>query len=156
MGTPILRYRKHFSRQGQKMAYEIERGQMRPILAYPHPLTFAGGNGYLHKQEGRQAQQRPPSRCGARPPSLDTQVCAPVRKRHFLTGATALEVQQVNHHSRYDVSQRKRRDVPQEVPHGDNLLYGRRTPRRAHYTARPLMTRPHLFTVSPATIATLP
>ena len=47
----------------------------------------------------------------------------------------------MNHHSRYDVSQRKRCDVPQEVPHGDNLLYGRRTPRRTHYTARPLMTR---------------
>ena len=47
----------------------------------------------------------------------------------------------MNHHSRYDVSQRKRRNVPQEVPHGDNLLYGRRTPRRTHYTARPLMTR---------------
>ena len=43
------------------MAYEIERGQMHPILDCPHPLTFAGRNGYLHKQEGRQAQQRPPS-----------------------------------------------------------------------------------------------
>lgn len=52
------------------MAYEIERGQMHPILDCPHPLTFAGGNGYLSKQEGRQAQQRPPSRCGARPPRL--------------------------------------------------------------------------------------
>lgn len=73
----------------------------------------------------------------------------------------------MNHHSRYDVSQRKRCDVPQEVPHGDNLLYGRRTPRRTHYTARLLMTRPRLwallncqewgirFTVFPATIATL-
>ena len=34
----------------------------------------------------------------------------------------------MNHHSRYDVSQRKRRDVPQEVPHGDNLLYGEAYP----------------------------
>jgi len=25
MGIPFLRYRKHFSRQGQKQAYEIER-----------------------------------------------------------------------------------------------------------------------------------
>lgn len=54
----------------------------------------------------------------------------------------------MNHHSRYDVSQRKRCDVPQEVPHGDNLLYGRRTPRRTHYTARPLMTR-RTFSPSP-------
>ena len=59
------------------MAYEIERGQMRPILDCPHPLTFAGGNGYLPKQEGRQAQQRPPSRCGARPPMFETSVFAP-------------------------------------------------------------------------------
>ena len=59
------------------MAYEIERGQMRPILDCPHPLTYAGWNGYLPKQEGRQAQQRPPSRCGARPPMFETSVFAP-------------------------------------------------------------------------------
>ena len=128
-----------FPGRGKKWLTKSKGG--RCTILEPYPLTFAGRNGYLHKQEGRQAQQRPSSRCGARPPSLDTQVCAPVRKRHFLTGATALEVQQVNHHSRYDVSQRKRRDVPQEVPHGDNLLYGRSTPRRTHYTARPPMTR---------------
>ena len=35
---------------------------------------------------------------------------------------------------------------------GITSFTGSRTPRRTHYTARPLMTRPHLFTVSPATI----
>ena len=70
------------------MAYEIERGQMHPILDCPHPLTFAGGNGYLHKQEGRQAQQRPPSRCGARPPDFENPVLAPRRNCNSY-GATA-------------------------------------------------------------------
>lgn len=44
---------------------------------------------------------------------------APVRVRTSYRGYCVLEVQQnVNHHSRYNVSQRKRRNVPQEVPHG--------------------------------------
>lgn len=48
-----------------------------------------------------------------------TSVFAPRLGTSLPTGATALEVQQdANHHSRYDVSQRKRRNVPQEVFHG--------------------------------------
>ena len=54
-----------------------------------------------------------------------TSVFAPRLGTSLPTGATALEAQQdVNHHSRYDVSQRKRRNVPQEVSHGDNLTGG--------------------------------
>ena len=58
---------------------------------------------------------------GTSPGFVQSKFFAPVREPPP-TGATALEVQQVNHHSRYDVSQRKRCDVPQEVPHGDTLL----------------------------------
>lgn len=58
------------------------------------------------------------------------------------TGATALEVQQdVNHHSRYDVSQRKRRNVPQEVFHGVPPFSGGAPHKNAAYTVSLLKAR---------------
>ena len=61
----------------------------------------------------------------------------------------------MNHNSRYDVSKRKRRDVPEE------LLHGVASFREAYPTPHTLHSpSPHdkayLFTASPATIATLP
>ena len=58
----------------------------------------------------------------------------------------------MNHHSRYDVSQRKRCDVPQEVPHGDNLLYREAYPTPHTLHSPPPHDKAYLFTVSPATI----
>ena len=58
------------------------------------------------------------------------------------TGATALEVHQdVNHHSRYDVSQRKRRNVPQEVFHGVPPFSGGVPHKNAAYTVSLLKAR---------------
>ena len=111
--------------------------------ALPRDANVAIGT---NKKDGKCVNTHRPG-MGPAPRDWVITISRPVRIP-LPTGATALEVQQMNHHSRYDVSQRKRCDVPQEVPHGDNLLYGRRTPRRTHYTARPLMTR-RTFSPSP-------
>lgn len=109
---------------------------------------------FTNKRDGKRSNAHRPD-VGHVPRDSASQFCAPVGS--LPTGATAfLEVQQANHHSRKNARQQANENVPEEAFHGDTLLYGRRTPRRAHYTARPLMTRPYLFTVSPATIATLP
>ena len=72
-----------------------------------------------------------------------TSVFAPRLGTSLPTGATALEAQQdVNHHSRYDVSQRKRRNVPQEVFHGvppfSVSLLKARAPQRSRGSERTL------------------
>ena len=91
---------------------------------------------------GRQASQRLPSRCGTRPPMFRTSVFAPRLGTSLPTGATALEVQQdANHHSRYDVSQRKRRNVPQEVFHGVPPFSGGVPHKNAAYTVSLLKAR---------------
>ena len=91
---------------------------------------------------GRQASQRLPSRCGTRPPMFRTSVFAPRLGTSLPTGATALEVQQdVNHHSRYDVSKRKSRNVPQEVFHGVPPFSGGVPHKNAAYTVSLLKAR---------------
>ena len=71
-----------------------------------------------------------------------TSVFAPRLGTSLPTGATALEVQQdANHHSRYDVSQRKRRNVPQEVFHGVPPFSGGAPHKNAAYTVSLLKAR---------------
>ena len=71
-----------------------------------------------------------------------TSVFAPRLGTSLPTGATALEAQQdVNHHSRYDVTQRKRRNVPQEVFHGVPPFSGGAPHKNAAYTVSLLKAR---------------
>lgn len=75
-------------------------------------------------EKGRAASALTPvAPCGTHPPSLQTQVQRPVGTA-IPTGQLLLEVQQMNHNSRYDVSKRKRRDVPEELLHGVSPLPG--------------------------------
>lgn len=60
--------------------------------------------------------------CGARPPRFwESQVSAPVGDPPP-TGATALEVHEMNRHSRKNGGKPSCQHVPEEVSHGENLL----------------------------------
>ena len=59
--------------------------------------------------------------CGARPPDFENPVLAP--RRNFTSyGATALEVHEMNRHSRKYGGKPSCQHVPEEVSHGENLL----------------------------------
>lgn len=86
----------------------------KPIDFFKTPTTLRS------KRDGKRANAyRPVVGHVPRKSCLIYKPSAPVRVRTSYRGYCVLEVQQnVNHHSRYNVSQRKRRNVPQEVPHG--------------------------------------
>ena len=64
---------------------------------------------------------------GTSPGFVQSKFFAPVREPPP-TGATALEVQQANHHSRKNARQEADENIPEEAFHGDTLLSGEAAP----------------------------
>ncbi len=85
-GRLFLVRRLHHCPASAPIPYSLRRSLSHAVqgsesVSHPHPLIFAGVNGYPHKQEGRQVLDTLTAHVEHVPRCSEHQVCAPVRVR---------------------------------------------------------------------------
>lgn len=107
------------------MTFSISEGERE--------LAKVSRNRYLGKQTGGKVLVTPAALWDTLPIVFESIKLAPRLELSPPTGATALEVQQVNHHSRKNVRQKSGCNVPEEVLHEGYPPFRRSVPRRDTY-----------------------